>query len=187
MLTNITTDLVSKVFPATPVAHIATNLPFLVDALNAFQCDRTMAIMALATVRAETESFLPVEEEPSRWNTSPGGTPFDLYDDRSGLGNQGPPDGERFRGRGYVQLTGRANYYRLGTLLNLDLIDNPDTATDPQTAATILVRFLLLKENQIRAALQRNDLAAARKLVNGGSNGLDRFEDAFLKANTTLR
>jgi putative chitinase len=186
MLNQITSDRVARIFPATPVRYIESNLPFLIDALAAHQCDRTMSIMALATIRAETESFLPIAEAPSRFNTAPGGPPFGLYDHRQDLGNQGPPDGERFRGRGYVQLTGRANYARIGQLLKVDLIDNPDVATDPQNAAAILVRFLLQNESRIRLALGTNDLAAARRCVNGGSHGLARFMDAFYKAEATL-
>jgi putative chitinase len=186
MLSEITIDKVKQIFPFTPVAHIAANLPFVIDALGAAQCDRTMAIMALATIRAETESFLPEAEQTSKYNTSPGGSPFGLYDHRADLGNQGPPDGERFRGRGYVQLTGRANYLRLGTLMGIDLVGSPDSAAEPHIASTILVRFLMLKESQIRTALQTKNLAAARKLVNGGSHGLDRFSDAYQKAQTVL-
>jgi putative chitinase len=186
MLNQITTDHVARIFPATPVRYIESNLPFLIDALASRQCDRTMSIMALATIRAETESFLPIAEAPSRFNTAPGGPPFGLYDHREDLGNQGPPDGERFRGRGYVQLTGRANYTRIGQLLKMNLVDNPDIATDPQNAADILVRFLLQSESRIRQALGTNDLAAARRCVNGGTHGLARFMDAFYKAEATL-
>ena len=66
-----------------------------------------MILMALATICAETGSFLPISEGQSHFNTSPGGHPFDLYDSRADLGNLGPPDGERFKGRGFIQLTGR--------------------------------------------------------------------------------
>ncbi|MDF0667352.1 MAG: hypothetical protein P0119_14930 [Nitrospira sp.] len=59
-----------------------------------------MVLVALAIIRAETESFEPIAEGRSRYNTSPNGHPFDLYDYRKDLGNQGPPDGEQYRGRG---------------------------------------------------------------------------------------
>lgn len=182
----VTSDLVSKVFPATPVAHIGENLPYVIGALQDKKCGRALLLMALATIRAETESFLPVAEDKSRSNTSPGGNPFDLYDTRTALGNLGFPDGFRFRGRGFIQLTGRANYYRIGKVMGTDLINNPDLATDPRTAAEILVNFLLQHQTSILAALERNDLLAARKLVNGGSNGFDRFQDAFRKASELI-
>jgi putative chitinase len=186
MLSEITTDKVQQIFPFTPAAHIAANLPFLLDALGAAQCDRTMAIVALATIRAETESFLPEAEQPSEYNTAPGGPPFGLYDHRTDLGNQGPPDGERFRGRGFIQITGRANYLTLGQLLKEDLIGNPDAAADPRIASEILVRFLKQREAKIRLFVQRGDLHGARRLVNGGTNGYSRFQDAYDRAEKVL-
>ena len=61
------------------------------------------------------------------------------------------------------------------------LLGNPELANDPQIAATILARFLSDREDRVREALAADpkDLATARRLVNGGSNGLDRFIDAF--------
>ena len=138
-----------------------------------------MLLMALATIRAEAESFLPLTEAQSRFNTAPGGAPFGLYDHRRDLGNQGPPDGANFRGRGFVQLTGRANYTHYAHEINQPLVTNPSLAASPAIAAQLLARFLAEREPAIRRALAANDLAAARRLVNGGTNGLDRFTAAY--------
>jgi peptidoglycan L-alanyl-D-glutamate endopeptidase CwlK len=104
-----------------------------------------------------------------------------LYDHRTDLGNQGPPDGDRFKGRGFVQLTGRSNYRLHGNAIGLgtQLIDNPDLANDPEIASKLLASFLKNKEQGIRSALAADDLATARKLVNGGSHGLDVFSSAY--------
>ncbi len=140
-----------------------------------------MTLMALATIRAETEGFVPISEGQSRFNTSPGGHPFDLYDSRRDLGNQGPPDGARYCGRGFIQLTGRSNYQRHGSAIGLGarLLDEPDLANQPDIAARLLTSFLKGKERLIKEALIEGDLRTARKLVNGGSHGLDRFTDAY--------
>jgi len=182
MFSQITPELVSKVFPATPIGNITANLPAILDALAAQQADRPMLIMALATIRAEVEAFMPISEYQSKFNTPPGGEPFSLYDHV--IGNQGPPDGQRFRGRGYVQLTGRANYAKFGPIVGVDLISNPDRACDPTVAAKILVAFLTAKKPQIEAALKAKDLTAARRLVNGGTNGLALFTDAYNRADS---
>lgn len=177
---TVTTDIVRQIFPVTPLANIIAHLPAVLTALAvANLADKAMLLMALATIRAETESFVPVAEGQSHFNTSPGGVPFDLYDNRHDLGNQGPPDGANFRGRGFVQLTGRANYTRFATIIGCDLVNNPALACDPAIAAQLLATFLADKQTAIRHALSINDLAAARRLVNGGSNGLDRFTDAY--------
>ncbi len=179
-LPQFSVAVVSQMFPVTPVRNITANLPDVLSSLVAAQLTATpLALAALATIRAETESFEPISEFVSQFNTSPGGTPFNLYDHRADLGNQGPPDGASFKGRGYVQLTGRVNYTKFGPLVGADLVNNPDQANDPGVAANILSAFIGAKKSAIATALADNDLAAARRLVNGGSNGLDRFSSAF--------
>jgi predicted chitinase len=54
------------------------------------------------------------------------------------LGNTQKGDGARYRGRGYVQLTGRSNYRKAGKLVGSDLEGNPDLALDPAIAGKIL-------------------------------------------------
>jgi putative chitinase len=182
VVAGVTVRFVSLMFPVTPIGNIKANLPLVLDALIAAELpDRAMVLMALGTIRAETESFVPISEGQSRFNTSPSGHPFDLYDRRRDLGNTGPPDGANFRGRGFVQLTGRANYARYAGEIERDLLTNPELANDPQVAATLLARFLGDRETHIREALAANDLATARRLVNGGSHGLEKFTDTFNK------
>jgi len=169
-------------FPVTPVANISANLPPVLDALvGANMPDKLMVLMALGTIRAETESFQPISEGQSRFNTSPSGHPFDLYDHRQDLGNQGPPDGSRFCGRGFVQLTGRFNYAKYGEALGLAdrLVKKPELANQPDIAARILSAFLKDKERPIKEALLESDLKRVRRLVNGGSHGLQRFSEAY--------
>ncbi len=178
--TAITPQRVALMFPATPGRNIRTHLPYVVEALDAEGlCDRDMVLMALATIAAETEGFEPISEGKSRYNTAPGGEPFALYDGRRDLGNLAPGDGARFKGRGYIQITGRDNYRRIGTKIGVDLTKDPALANDPTIAAKILAAYLKSKETKIRVALAKGDLAAARKLVNGGRHGLERFSVAF--------
>ena len=179
---GVTVTIVSKMFPFTQVDNIRDNLPFVLKGLvERILGDKPMVLMALATIRAETESFQPINEGLSKFNTSPGGHPFDLYDFRSDLGNQGKGDGAKFRGRGYIQLTGRFNYQKLGAALDMGgkLAANPELANDPTIAGKLLAAFLKDKERPIKEALIIGDLRLARRLVNGGSHGLDRFSDAF--------
>ena len=178
--TKITVQVVARMFPQTPLGNIKTNLQPVLDAMVAEElADQAMLLMALATIRAETESFEAISEGISRFNTSPNGHSFDLYDNRKDLGNQGAPDGASFRGRGFVQLTGRNNYTTFGKQIGQDLAAHPELGNDVTVAAALLAHFLNDKEDAIRQALAHNDLATARKLVNGGSNGLDRFTNAY--------
>jgi peptidoglycan L-alanyl-D-glutamate endopeptidase CwlK len=174
-------SIVAKMFPATPLDNIKVNLPFVLTALErSALTSKPMILVAVGTIRAETESFEPISEGRSRFNTSPGGAPFDLYDHRKDLGNRGPTDGADYRGRGYVQLTGRANYLEFGPRIGVsNLADQPHLANDPGIAGQLLASFLLKHRTGIEQALANNDLTTVRRLVNGGSNGLDRFVDAF--------
>lgn len=61
-----------------------------------------------------------------------------------GMGNTEPGDGWKYRGRGYIQLTGRNNYKYYGELCGVDLVNNPDIlVNDPETSARIAVQFVL--------------------------------------------
>jgi len=173
---------VSQIFPDVPVANLQKYLPLILQTLNQLGLgDMEMVLMALATVKVETGSFAPIDEYQSAYNTAPGGAPFGLYDSRQDLGNSNPGDGARFKGRGFVQLTGRNNYNRYSQEVGLgdQLLQNPELANDPLIAARILAAYLKDHEGDIRAALSRGDLAAARKAVNGGTHGLDQFQLAF--------
>lgn len=55
------------------------------------------------------------------------------------LGNSISGDGYKFRGRGYVMLTGRRNYAKAAKAIGVDLVGNPDKATVPEIASVILV------------------------------------------------
>jgi len=59
-----------------------------------------------------------------------------------GLGNTQPGDGAAFIGRGYIQLTGRANYTKYGNLSGYDLVNNPKLLNDPAVAAEVSVWYL---------------------------------------------
>ncbi|RZL03113.1 MAG: peptidase C1 [Rubrivivax sp.] len=179
------TDAVRRLFPATKPSNIARYLPYVSAALqDAGLTDRSMVCAALGTIRAESEGFLPISEFPSQFNTLPGMAPFSAYDGRKNLGNQSPGDGARFKGRGFVQLTGRANYQVYGDKLGIDLTSNPDLANAPEVAALLLALFLAHHADAMRTALAEGKYLAARKLVNGGSHGLDRFKSVFDLAKT---
>lgn len=169
---------VKKMFPAISSKNIELNCIAVVDALiDDGITSPKVIIAALATIRAEVESFAPVNEGVSKYNTRD--YPFDLYDNRRDLGNTGHPDGELYKGRGYIQLTGRANYQRIGKLLNIDLESAPRLALS--YAPKILSKFILGVLPQMTKALEAGKLRTVRKLVNGGSHGLDRFMDAYNK------
>jgi putative chitinase len=92
------------------------------------------------------------------------------YEGRKDLGNTQRGDGPRFKGRGLLQLTGRANYEQYGQLLDVDLMDNPAQAADPALSLKIACEYWKL--HNINADCDRDDVQAVTRKVNGGLNGL---------------
>jgi peptidoglycan L-alanyl-D-glutamate endopeptidase CwlK len=179
LIPSVTVDMACQIVPDAHRSNVEQNLPHVLNALVEPQlADKQMITMALATIRAETAGFEPINEGVSRFNTSPGGREFDLYDHI--LGNHGAPEGATFKGRGFIQLTGRDNYRIHGAAIGMEaeLLANPDLANDPDIAGKLLASFLKAHEAQMREALANSDFAKARKLVNGGSHGLDVFTAA---------
>lgn len=99
---------------------------------------------------------------------------FEKYDTgrlAAALGNtpQADGDGYLYRGRGYVQLTGRANYARAGAALGVDLIGNPDLALNTTVASQIMLRGMSegwFTGKQLSDYLP-GDYTAARRIING--------------------
>jgi peptidoglycan L-alanyl-D-glutamate endopeptidase CwlK len=186
---DMSVQIASQMLPGAPLANIKTHLPIILASLRAFEIpDRTMVLMAIATIRAETAGCVPISEGKSSFNTSSTGHPFDLYDHRTDLGNQGPPDGALYKGRGFVQLTGRSNYKRYGPRLPtpVDLVKNPDLANAATIAADLLSLFLSDREIQIKDAVMHGNFQAARRLVNGGLHGWEQFETSFKKGDMLM-
>lgn len=65
------------------------------------------------------------------------------YEGRADLGNTQPGDGRRFAGRGYVQITGRANYAKASKLIGRDLVADPDLALNADIAARVMVHGMV--------------------------------------------
>jgi peptidoglycan L-alanyl-D-glutamate endopeptidase CwlK len=80
---EVTVNQVAKMCPFAPIGNIKKYLPDVLAALARRALgDKPMVLMAIGTIRAETGGFEPISEFTSRFNTSPNGHPFDLYDNR---------------------------------------------------------------------------------------------------------
>ena len=85
------------------------------------------------------------------------------------MGNSEPGDGFKYRGRGFIQLTGKDNYIATGKRLGIDLVNNPDLASDPVIAAKIAIDYW---KNRVGSVGKTGDLVAVTQKINGGTNGL---------------
>jgi predicted chitinase len=139
--------------------------------------DPTERAMFLAQMAHESGNFRYDEEIASG----------QAYEGRSDLGNTQPGDGVRYKGRGYIQLTGRANYRDYGNKLGVDLENNPDLAKDPNIAADIAIAYW--QQRVDRNAARAGDVRTVTRNINGGLNGLaDRQNkfDKYMKEKGTL-
>ncbi|MFZ5961629.1 peptidoglycan-binding protein [Thalassococcus sp. BH17M4-6] len=106
------------------------------------------------------------------------------YEGREDLGNIHRGDGKRYKGRGLIQLTGRANYRRIGGKLNLPLEDDPEVAGEPLTSLRIACEYW--KDRKINDPCDDDDLIEVTRRVNGGRNGLEDRRNFYRKAKTAL-
>jgi putative chitinase len=121
-------------------------------------------IGALATVRVEVgKKWKPIREKATG----------EAYEGRKDLGNIHIGDGPKYKGRGYIQLTGRANYAVYEKKLGISLVNTPDVALDTVNSARILAHYF--RDRKVHIACDKKDWTKVRKLVNGGTNGLDEF------------
>ncbi|MBI6554683.1 glycoside hydrolase family 19 protein [Pseudomonas veronii] len=102
------------------------------------------------------------------------------YEGRADLGNTVRGDGSKFRGRGLIQITGRANYAACGEALGLDLINQPTLLEQPQYAAMSAAWFWSSRGLNTLADL--GDLLKITRRINGGLNGLADRQALYDKA-----
>ena len=93
----------------------------------------------------------------------------DAYEGRSDLGNTEAGDGRKFKGRGLIQITGRANYRECGAALGVDLEANPELLESPENACRSAGWFW--DKHHLNDLADRGDIRGITKRINGGLNG----------------
>lgn len=92
------------------------------------------------------------------------------YEGRKDLGNVRPGDGVRYKGRGLIQITGRANYREISKATGIDFESHPEWLELPQWAVVSACWFW--KSRGMNEMADRDELTAITKRINGGKNGL---------------
>lgn len=122
----------------------------------------------LAQAAHETLSFTGLVERGDK-------TYFKKYDGK--LGNDKPGDGYKYRGRGYIHITGKYNYALVGKALGLDLLKHPELMERTDVA---LKASMWYWNTRVRPGVKDwNDVRAVTYRVNGGYIGLDDREANF--------
>jgi predicted chitinase len=97
---------------------------------------------------------------------------FKRYDSRKDLGNTEAGDGLRYRGRGFIQISGRATYASAAQDLKIDLVNNPQEAESPEIGARIAAWFW--KSHDLNSYADKDDFNNITRRINGSLAG---FED----------
>lgn len=109
------------------------------------------------------------------------------YEGRMDLGNTFKDDGIRYKGRGYIQLTGRANYESFKKWLGgqPDIISHPEMVEKPHLAMLATVFFWT--SHNLNELAETDDFKAVTKRINGGLNGYSKRLIYYLRAKEILK
>ena len=106
------------------------------------------------------------------------------YENRHDLGNVVPGDGFKFRGRGLLQITGRANYEKTGEALGLDLVALPEQLGEPEAAARSAAWFW--QSHGLNEHADAGEFERITRIINGGLNGYPERLALYRAAQETL-
>ena len=139
---------------------IETYLPMLCDTMAKYHIDTPLRVSHfLAQIIHESGSFQYTVELDSGLG----------YEYRSDLGNTQKGDGPLYKGRGFIQLTGRSNYAHYGLYVGADLVAHPDLVATQYPAD---VSGWFWANHSLNALADSDNVNAITRMINGGYNGL---------------
>lgn len=149
--------------------------PHLDAILKEYEIDTPLRISHfLAQLAHESDSFCTTQEYASG----------SAYEGRKDLENTDPGDGRKYKGRGLIQLTGKANYRQMGKILDLPLELHPCIAAEPVISLMIACEYW--KSRDINKAADTDNIEKVTKLVNGGLNGIEDRKQYYAKFKNCL-
>lgn len=159
---NLTVETLKKIYPSS----ISSNRLKYVDFLNTYmdQYEINTPIrrqMFLAQIGHESGQLRYCEEIASG----------KAYEGRKDLGNINPGDGQKYKGRGLVQITGRNNYRTISRAFKIDFLQQPELLSNPEWA--VISACWWWKEHKLNEIADTGDFKRVTKKINGGYNGLE--------------
>ncbi|MTI31077.1 glycoside hydrolase family 19 protein [Xanthovirga aplysinae] len=157
------------------LAHESGNFKFTSENLN-------YSATALYKV---FRKYFPTKETAERYARKPELIANLVYANRLGNGDEKSGEGWKYRGRGLIQITGKANYRDCGKGLELDLLNKPEIlAETPQTAISSACWFW--KTRNINKYADKDDLKKVTRTINGGYHGLKEREEFLQRAKDVM-
>lgn len=161
---KLTDKQLKDIYPNSTQANRDKYLPFLNQYFEEYGINAFEQLCAfLAQIGHESGQLRYVEEIASGV----------AYEGRKDLGNTEVGDGKRFKGRGLIQITGRANYTEISKDFGVDFVKYPEKLQEPEYA--VLCAFWYWKKRDLNrfATLKEDDFKTLTKRINGGLNGYD--------------
>ena len=110
---------------------------------------------------------------------------FRRYDNKVNLGNSLPGDGARYKGRGFIQITGKVNYAKASKELGLDLVNNPELAETLEIGARIAAWYWSSRNLNVYA--DKDDITSVTKRINNNILGLEEIVVYYNKAKSVIK
>jgi putative chitinase len=164
----VTEEKLLQIMPDLKRSLCEQYFPFLKQAMDEFEINTPLREAAfLAQIAHESGQFRFLQEI---WGPTEAQKRYEPPSKKAvELGNTQPGDGNRFKGRGAIQLTGRANYLKFGKLLNLDLVNHPESAAKPEVAFRISAAFW--HSNGLNELADKQQFERITRSINGGLTG----------------
>ena len=158
-------------------AHESGNFKFVRENLN-YSADGLRKIFP---------KYFPTLEAAEKYARQPEKIANKVYGSRMGNGDEASGDGFKFRGRGYIQLTGKDNYAAFDKFVDDDIMANPDLVATKYPLTSAAFFFHKNKLWDVCDKGHTHDVVVAvTKRVNGGTHGLDDRKDKFSVFHSTL-
>lgn len=173
---GVTLGQLRKIMPSLPLSKARQYLPLL---------NRAMAEGKINTVKRKAAFLAQLAHESVQLRYFEEIASGAAYEGRRDLGNVRPGDGRRYKGRGPIQLTGRANYRAAGRALRLPLEKNPRLASRPDVGFRIAVWFW--SSRGLNGLADKGAFTEITRRINGGYNGLSARRQYYARALRALR
>ena len=182
----LTSEQLRSIMPRLPAAKSPEYVPALFAAMSEFAIDPPARAAAFLAQLAHESGQLRFMEEI--WGPTAAQQRYEPASTlAAALGNTDSGDGLRFKGRGPIQITGRANYRRFGNLLGIDLVATPARAASPDVAFRIAALFWSKKGlNELADQATADAFREITRRINGGFNGLADREQLYATARQAL-
>lgn len=173
---DVTPEQLQKIVPGLTAERAAEVAPHLNRAMAEAGIDNPQRKAAfVAQLAHESGGFKYMEEIASGR----------AYEGRRDLGNTQPGDGERFKGRGFIQVTGRANYAAASKALGEDFVNHPERAGTLENAARVAAWYW--NSRGLNEKADRGDFDGITKSINGGYNGKADRDHYYSRALDALK